>query len=219
MVCKKSLFKSRTEIWLIDLGRKTFQALGRKGLLLSCRRVPCMLFEIFYRWSGMNYVFCSLVSPFEKTSFSPEDVCKLTGPRTAQQTLVGVHAREVVRAQHHHGLSRCRLWTLGKNQLCSLILVPHPPTLHRAFLSQLLSGLFPTGSMDGTTSGLGPVAVPRPPLSQTQPNLSPLDPHMDLLQELLWLSCPKHMPFGTTAVFSHVSVQHLAQWPSNYNRS
>lgn len=65
----------------------------------------------------------------------------------------------------------CELW-----ELCSLILVPHPSTLHRALLGQLLSGMFPTGSTDETTPDLGPVAVPRPPLSQIQPKLSPPQP-------------------------------------------
>ena len=91
-------------------GKKAFQALGRKGLLLSCRIVPCMLFQVCYRWPGVNYVFCAFVSQFVKPSFSPEDVWKLTAAHTAQQMLVGGHTREVTgttRGCHSVG---CELW-------------------------------------------------------------------------------------------------------------
>lgn len=99
-----------------------------------------------HRWPGVAAVFCTLGSPLGKTSLSSEDSCNPSAAFTAQQALVGGWRRSPL--EHRPG-------ALGANQLCSLLLVAHPPTLQGALLSQLLSELLPTGSMDRNTPGLG----------------------------------------------------------------
>lgn len=86
-------------------------------------------------------------------------------------------------AEHLHGLSQCRLQALGANQLCSRFLTH----LH---CTELLSGLFPTGIMEETAPGLGPVAVSRPPLPPTQPNLFPQPAHSNCCDYPVPSTCP-----------------------------
>lgn len=102
---------------------------------------------------------------------------------------------------------------VGDPFLCSLIqFLTHPHCIQHFWDPAPLRAV-PCRECRGSAPGLAPVAVPRSPLPQTQPDMS--SPPTGIL----WLSCPQHIPFGTEAAFSHASAQHLAQWPGNYNRS